>query len=118
MGPDTLEKCERRLRRQLLEIKRIRLRAKRKQSAGMEWEVESGRILVLWVDVYNCGLIVAVVHELIHYCERERLAGRGQLEEGDVLGTERVVWKRIRKSRRRWWWWRRAIAARLVKGDL
>lgn len=115
MAGPTYGEYEKELRRILVErVKEIRL---------MRHPMWSGRIIYegdvvrrFRIDPFWMGIGTTVIHELIHYQRREVEGSKGSLDEAEVLGVERAMWKFILKKQR-WRWWRREIYRRL-RGQL
>lgn len=67
------------------------------------------------VDIFQHGLVPALVHELLH---DELAASMEQfdddLEEVQILALERRIMDHINLRKARWYWWRNAVKRKLA----
>lgn len=67
------------------------------------------------VDVFQHGLVPALVHELLHDELEERMEGFDEdLEEVQILALEDRVMRHINATKTRWYWWRNAVRRKLA----
>ena len=82
--------------------------------ADIAWEENTkARIRV---DGNRIGVLVGVVHELLHYVlDADMQSFDDEVEEEIIVALEKALIERITASKRRLAWWRKAISQKLPK---
>lgn len=115
MAEWTLDSLERACRKVLMTRSDLKLAS---LPPGLQADVTYGSQTRAKIRVDNdkVGMVVGVVHELLHVVLDEDLKNfEHEVEEPIIVALEAVLAERITSSRRRYAWWRKAIAQKLPK---